>query len=394
MNYETDDADLEKLRQLSSSGIDASPVPLNSKFRGLSRSIKKSIIYADRYIKLTDLAVCMLVEDVGRTLRDIPKILDNDHYVGYRTIFNNIKIFQKHIFDLIYSLYCMNNIHAVLHGDLHTNNITIYPVIKDIAPDSHVAYIIGSDVYALPYSGYFSMIIDFSRSVVGDVIKLEQKFGEDFAQQYIREQHENILNMINQHFPVLVDKYGEILRTLVVSKFPIMFKILTAVDAFSVVSNIETLLQLNPVFKKNTISPHIIPFLKLITTEIEKFIFDNVQGVIDEKIKTTSDIIWPNLHIIKTYFSEFILKPSANITIVDIFNSNNLQKFTIDEYNSSGPIINLDKDIEMQRKQNIEPSKPLQDWQDYHNRDESEAIDKLNKKYEQSEPIIEDWMSS
>jgi hypothetical protein len=100
------------------------------------------------------------------------------------------------------------------------------------------------------------------------------------------------------------------------------------------------------------------------------------------------------LHIIKTYFSEFILKPSANITIVDIFNSNNLQKFTIDEYNSSGPIINLDKDIEMQRKQNIEPSKPLQDWQDYHNRDESEAIDKLNKKYEQSEPIIEDWMSS
>jgi hypothetical protein len=174
----------------------------------------------------------------------------------------------------------MNNIHAVLHGDLHTNNITIYPVIKDIAPDSHVAYIIGSDVYALPYSGYFSMIIDFSRSVVGDVIKLEQKFGEDFAQQYIREQHENILNMINQHFPVLVDKYGEILRTLVVSKFPIMFKILTAVDAFSVVSNIETLLQLNPVFKKNTISPQIIPFLKLITTEIEKFIFDNVQGVI------------------------------------------------------------------------------------------------------------------
>lgn len=382
---------------------------ISNKFARLSRSIQKSIVYADSDLRLTELGVCMTSEYVGRTLRDIPALIVNqEHYPGLDLAFTDYGIFTKHMFEFVYGFYCMNSKIGMMHGDLHMNNATImrlyYMTDKNDTPyvrDPHVAYIIDNTAYAFPHYGLFSTIIDFSRAILGDYSRIEHEFSERFAELYFKEQRIRVMHMIYHYFPKLMDKYKDKIEALLISSYPLMFKILTAVDTYVIMSNIGHMFALDDAFTRGKIkiAPGAIKMLAKLTELAEHSVVSNIQAAIEGRVSLPDDIEWPNLVILRKVFGDWELKPdkikAAKMTIVDIFNSNNEVVSDIDDYDSWGPLLSLEKEIELRKKYNQEIHEGIKQWIKYKTTDESAVVDSLTSKYEQQEREVlqlESWM--
>jgi hypothetical protein len=381
---------------------------ISNKFAKLSRALQKSIVYADSDIRLTELAVCMTSEYVGRTLRDLPILIANkEHLPGLDLSFTDTHIFTKHMFEYVYAFYCMNSKIGMMHGDLHMNNATIgrlyhmtnkknIPYVKD----PHIAFIIDSEVYMFKHVGLFSIIIDFSRAILGDHARLEHEFSERFAEQYFKDQRTRVLQMIYHYFPKLMNKYKDKIEVLLTNSYPLMFKILTAIDTYVIMSNIAAMFGLDDAFThgKIKIAPGAINLLKKLSTMAEHLVVSNIRAAIEGRISSPDDIEWPNLLILQKNFTEYKLTPERmkeSVTVVDIFNSNNDIVSDIDDYDSWGPLLSLEKEIELRKKYGQKLHKGIMEWLDYKQKDESVMIDSLTTKYEQQEREVlqyEPWM--
>lgn len=399
----------DKLNYEKTESGEQSKEPLSGKFFRLSKNIHKSIVYADKDIKLTDLAVCMTTEYVGRTLRDIPAlIVSKDRTPGLEQSFTDAGIFNKHMFEFIYSFYCMNSISGVYHGDLHMNNATIYKLYEILNTDNtpvidnpYAAYVVGQEAYVFPHYGLFSMIIDSSRAIIGDYERLEHEFSPLFAELYFKEQLNRVLHNIHHYFPYLIKKYRERIESLLINNFPLMFKILSATDTFVIMSNIEAMFSVDDSFTKGAIkiAPGAIALLKKLAAHAESLVATHVQSAIEGRISMPDDIEWPNLQILQKHFKSYLLTPEKmadkNINVIEIFNSNNSVISEIEDYDTWGPLLSLDNEIELMKKHNRPMYKDLNDWLVYKHYDESDAVEALTSKYEDAEIDIlemENWM--
>lgn len=385
--------------------------PISGKFFRLSRSIHKSIIYADSDIKLTDLAVCMTSEYVGRTLRDIPAlIVHHEHLPGLDLAFTDTGIFTKHMFEFIYAFYCMNSKIGIFHGDLHMNNATIGRLYTMSTPDGkayvenpHIVYLTNEDAYRFPHFGLFSMVIDFSRAIIGDYKRLEHEFSPRFAEMYFAEQRLRVMQIAYHYFPKLIEKYQTQIESLILSNFPLMFKIFTAIDTYVIMSNIRAMFSIDDAFTRGRIkiAPGANKLLDNLIAHAESLVVSNIKAVIEGRIGSPDDIEWPSLTILKKNFSDYKLDPNnlgKNENVVEIFNSTNDVVYDIEDYDTWGPLLSIEKELELRKLYKQEISKGsggIERWLEYKQMDESPVIEALTSKYEQQEADVlqmRDWM--
>lgn len=324
--------------------------PISEKFSQVSNMIHKSIIKNESSIKLTDVCICVTSEFVGRTLRDFPQLAAYNAVnplLSY--IFTDPGIFAKHIFEFIYAFYCMNIKLGVIHGDLHMNNATFFS-LHELATNgkwnelnTHIAYIVGQSVYTFRHVGIFSMLIDFSRGIIGDYATIETRFSTRYADMYFREQRQRVMQVLGRYFPKTTAKYAAKIEALVISNFALMFKILTILDTYVVCSNLKAMILVDEIFTKNviTVNPQIIPFLDKIIQYSEDLMVKNITAAVEDKIRIPEEIEWPNLLAIRDHFSKYLLDPETprDENIVDIFNSNNSVVYDIENYDTWGPIL-------------------------------------------------------
>lgn len=385
-------------------GRDRSKGPVSNKFLRLSISMQKSIIYADSDIRLTDLAACVQSEYVGRTLRDIPSLIAlNEHLPGLERVFTDPDIFTRHMFEYVYSFYCMNTKIGIIHGDLHMNNTTmhrLYKMATGFAGKAYIVYIVGQKAYRFPHFGIFSTIIDFSRAILGDYKQLEHEFSSTFADMYFKEQKIRVMNMLYHYFPSFVNKHQAKLETLLGDNFPLMFKILTAIDTYVIMSNISAMFSVDDAFTSKAvgIAPGAVKLLDDLAKMAESLIMKNIRAAMEGRISTPDDIEWPNLIIMNKNFSDWVLtsdKYNDDGEVVEIFNHNNDIIYDMEDPDSWGPIVSIDKLIEYRKKYGIKLDEGIMDWFKYKESDESELISSLTEKYEQQEDEIlhfEPWM--
>lgn len=415
--------------------------PINKKFGRLSYKLYDAISYADRDIKLTDLAICITSEYVGRTLRDIPILVKNGANIpDIDTVFGDPNIFRKHIFEFLYGFDCMNRNFGIIHGDFHLNNATIYRLYRmptkesaHYIADPSIAYICDDDVYIFPHRGLFSMIIDFSRGIICDKEKLEHDFGPIYTEKYLIEQQTRIMSMIYHYFPKLVNAYNAKLSQLITVDLALAFKILTAIDTYVLANGLLTMFTTSPIFKNqpgiviNTsdasdissgtlsnikLAANAIDLVTKISTSAEKFISMNLIAAMDGRI-TCNDIPWFNRDMIKTHFRDFIYTSnkaptldasSINLnangpgtssqtipTIIEIFNNNAKLNSNIDDYSTWGPLLNIDKENELRKKFGLELDPIAVRWAEYRSHDESDIIDAITDKYKEKNPNIDKW---
>jgi hypothetical protein len=392
-------------------GHDKKKGAINNKFLRLSRHIHRAIVYADSDIRLTDLAICITSEYVGRTIRDIPNLVANKDFLpGLDLVFTDYEIFTKHMFEFVYAFYCMNTKIGIIHGDLHMNNATINRVYTMMSFDGTsyiknpiIVYLVDGTAYSFRHAGLFSTIIDFSRSIIGDKTRLVNEFGERFADQYFMDQRNRILNMIYHYFPVLIEKHLEAVTTLLTDKFPLMFKILTATDTFVIMGNIAAMFSIDDVFTQGRvkIADGVMALLDRLTKMSEKLVLSNIIRAIDGKITKPDDIEWPNLLIIRELFKDNILnkktRADKTINVVEIFNSSNDVIDDIEDYDTWGPMLTIEAEQELWKQHKPQNSNmQVNEWLDIKNIDDSEILNKLTSKYEKQEGDsleFEPWMT-
>lgn len=409
---------LKLVDKLNYNGEDIQNGPISGKFFRLSRDIHKAVIYANSDIKLTDLAVCMTSEYVGRTLRDMPAIIQRETKMvtKYKSdthmVFTDIGLFNKHMFEYIYAFYCMNTKLGIVHGDLHMNNTTINRLYHlkrtdgtPIIANPHIVYIINDVAYCMPHLGMFSTIIDFSRAIIGDYERVVHEFSIRYADIYFEDQNDRVLQILFQYFPVFFEKHKDAITKLTQTNFPLMFKIMTAIDTFTIMTNIAAMFSIDTAFSqgKIDIAPGAETLLRKLIDHAEQLMTENILAALEGKISVPEDIEWPNLLILSEHFKSYILDDAKmkkypaegpDFNIIEIFNSNNEIQYEIEDYDTWGPLLSIDKDIELHKKYKLSTAE-FNDWLSFKKYDEDDILQELTAKYAQKEQEVleyEQWM--
>lgn len=315
---------------------------INNKFLELSKNIHKSIEYAEANIRLTDVLLCGFGEYTGRTYRDIP-LLDSPRY---QNAFYEPGHFRRHMFEFVYSLWCMNSKLGIMHGDLHVNNITLKmeTMARDVAKEPKVAYIVEGAVYTYDHDFTYSCIIDFSRAIYGDQDSIAEAFGADYARRYLKTQTYRALSLLNKYMPRFFSKFKkDIMDIAFFDKFPLFFKVVTAMDPYCIATNMMSLIL---TYKEHRVDPEITRLLTSIAHEAESLIIKLIRRIFAGEIKHPDDIEWPCLTVLRTVFGadaadEFI----EGATYYDVFNSGNAVKYNIRDRDNLGPIVGSAADI-------------------------------------------------
>lgn len=376
-------------------------VPHNNKFFKLSGKIRDARKYANTDIKLTDIAICVTYEHGWRTIRDIPVTLGRDTLVNLQPVFTDARHFARHMFEYIYGFYCLNSKFKIIHGDLHTNNVTMMRLhhCEDSADQlPEVLYIMEHGAYLFPHSGAFSIIIDFSRACTADHELIRREFGDVCAEQYMLSQRAKLMALLATYMSGYMEKHEESMRRFISTNFDLAFKILSAVDTLTLMSNIEVLFSIDPAFKAKegrvVIPRESMTLLQGLYKEAERLIRYYLTEALNGRIKSPDDIEYPNLTIIKKFFEANLVDPAdtAKHNVVESFNCLNDLTYDIRYYDSWLPMLQISTEINMRRKMGFTVEPWMLDSFEVKKINET-ANDRLAPRYDtNSTNDIKEWM--
>ena len=319
---------------------------ISNKFKELSNKIQDPIDYAKQDIIMSNVALCMISEYVGRTLWDFMLLSKSSTYynnlVGCPFSKKGYPYFAKYMFELCYNLYAINSISGIIHGDLHLNNVTINTIkYGDIEiQNPQVLYVISDDFqYIFPSKHYNLCLIDFSRSIIlpHKIEKIKDSFLPktyeilNEIEEFQKDQVERLLCIYMNYTSDNINKKNE-LRVLFTNKFEAVFKLLTSIDLYSITSKMIKSFKIKdkkiPIPDKyclnllNKLNKYANQF---ITVEMNKLINDPKYEQVILEMEN------PIFTIIKLCFYEFDVNNRKIGNIIDIYNVNNDMKYSINK---------------------------------------------------------------
>ena len=330
---------------------------LSNRFQILFDKIQIPIDYSKEDIIMGDAALCILSEYVGRTFSDMLNLCEVSEY--YNTYLGDplnagIEYFIKFIFDLCYSLYCINTKLGIIHTDLHLSNVTIHhnqPMyLKEISKiqNAQILYVLGNTSeyqFLMQTHGYYASIIDFSRcvihtdfinkfqdpslpkiySVTSDLNKFQTSQIDYLVKAYIHE------------FPTFQSKKNE-LKVLFQKRFNSCFKLLTALDIYVFTRKIAStydVATMPKIHKKG------IALMKKINQISETYLTTEMNKLMENSdyYKEIEHQPWPMESIILQCFSKYNVNNAPIGTILDVFNYDNDMKYSIETYENFPPYL-------------------------------------------------------
>lgn len=325
---------------------------LSEKFKILHDKIQDPINYAKEEIIMSNVALVIITEYVGRTVMDVLSLCKTSKYyddlIGNPFTINGFPIFCKYMFDLCYNIYCINYRLGIIHGDLHLNNATIkhtsFKYIRDIkeVDSPTVMYVLGpssSDQYIFPTAGNNLCLIDFSRSIILPN-SIDNLTDSSLPKSYSlinkrKEFHEDQVDrLLYLYFNYTSDSTHNIdnLRIIFRNKFEAVFKLLTVTDIYGFTEKLLTLFKIN---SKLYVKPHknAIELVEKINTISKKFITEEMNKLITNSLyeDTINKMEWPIKTIINECFSDFLIKEGKIGTLTDVFNIDNKIEYSLNK---------------------------------------------------------------
>lgn len=277
---------------------------LNMRFKQLSDQLDASIEYTEEEIVMSGISMVKVVEHIGFTIRDLVKIGGKDSREMIGPLLTSQKVFGKYIFEIVYTLMCLNTKLGVIQGDLHLNNAVIFPLAKTdhTKNETIVIYQIGDRYYKFSHYGSFGGVIDFSRAIVTQY-QIKKDFGEDFGEEFIQKQKNAILSVYKMFFPEFYAKYSFKLNEFLKENFDLGFKIATAIDSYRLFGDMITLLKASP----ERILPANITLLERIRNISLNILTEKMQSIL---LKNDTMSEFPHALILRECFSEFTISPN------------------------------------------------------------------------------------
>lgn len=283
-------------------------------------------------------AITLINEHVGRTINDIENLYKSKTYKKTNTLlFNHLETFNTYIFNIIYSLYCLNSKLNIIHGDLHLNNTTMHQIKKkylyDIFPkyiktpeiDRHLLYIIDGDIFIQKNKHKIGTIIDFSRSFIIPEEKEHYLYFKDIQSKRILNYYENL-------FPTFIKKYKKQLMFKLDNEFKCVYKIFTAIDVYM---HTNELIKYINYHKLDYIKP-VMDLLINVKDKSKYHLTNNMKIILLEKNTDINNIIFPNYDIIMKCFSNCKISNKQlndeKLFVDDIFIFDRIMKYSINSY--------------------------------------------------------------
>lgn len=221
--------------------------PIDDTFGELRNDILEDVGFLNSHLRLSDVAICMLSVHTNVTIGNfwlLAKILPSIPML-------EVPIFSRIVFDIFYSLYCLNERVGAMHADLHINNATVMRLlIRDNVKFANTAYVLPSTdgsnepaFYSHRYDGMIGCVIDFSRCIIGDMKKIAHSYGIVTAGQLRVMQVEPLLRLIRRYFPEHMEKSRRKIEALADDNFERFFRVCTIIDAYSLTTGLHTMLE-------------------------------------------------------------------------------------------------------------------------------------------------------
>lgn len=308
----------------------------------LLSSLKKLITMSEENLLMSNVSIGYISEYTGKTIYDyFNKIIDQKNIISdIGNLYSDHEIFKKYIFEIIYSLYCLN-LKGVIHGDLHLNNVTLNiqenMEMQDDNSKIFVLYNIDKDnhdnlnsSYIFKHLGTYPCIIDFSRSYIylkyidEDII---EKQKNKIRNKFIIHERKRIINELNKIFPNYIkNHYHKIKFLLKNTNFEILYKYFSAYDIFTFSTNLLIFLKKINIHKDIKLNEKNIELLNNISKRAYFFL---EQIIIQENYDSSVNHDYPNYLIMTEFFKENLIKTSGERKnkIIDIFSINDIDKF-------------------------------------------------------------------
>lgn len=365
----------EAQRQIYHTGMYHDEEKILPIYKELYHNVEENIVLS-KALSMSNVALCIISEYIGRTIADIPHLISQSFRSNiFSNTFSSISYFRKYMFDIIYSLFCMNSKCGIIHGDLHLNNAVVQirpPEDESISSDNvHVVYIMDSksiDIttqakiynhvvshesvyetmkthenkfqFLLPHEFMYWSIIDFSRSTVHpDFINLDAFPNEtgnailakDMKDKYINKQR----RQIEKGYISIIESFDENihnkLKIGLIDNFDSIWKLYTAVDIYKFSKFLTVKLTGATNIK---IDPQCIKLLKKINDIAFHHLNTKLEITLNEKTPS-SELEYPNFDIIKECFHECMVEnitDPKNMKLSDIYIYSNELKYSIDKY--------------------------------------------------------------
>jgi len=289
---------------------------LNMKFKAISVQLDTSIEYTKEELIMSGITMCKIVENIGFTVRDIVRIGGKDYRTMIGPLLTDPQIFSKYIFEIVYTLGCLNSRLGIIQGDLHMNNAVIYPMVKTNYTETNavILYEIDGLYYKFPHYGAYGGIIDFSRAILLET-QIQEDFNEEFANDVVYKQRSSILAIYKMFFPDFYDKYSSKLNEALKDNYDAVFKIVSAIDTYRVLTDMTTILKSA---RDNTkIHPKNIALVEKIKNTASTILTQNMQSFLTDNIEMKE---FPNMIIVKEFIKDFVVeKLEPNETPCDLF---------------------------------------------------------------------------
>ena len=323
----------------------------------LLMKLKKIIKDSESDILMSNISLCYFSEYSGKTIYDYLYKLANDNKekCNIGNLYTDYNIFSKYLFEIIYSLYCLN-LKGIIHGDLHLNNITINSS-QELCNNANIIYDLNNNYnenildyilnyqsniefksknnyldncYIFKHYGSYPCIIDFSRSFLlvniidEDIIEKEKN---KIRNNFIKTEKKRIINELNKIFPNYIKNNAHKIKFLFKNKnFNILFLYFSAYDIFTFSTNLLIFMKKISINNNLKVNNNILNLL----SNISKKSYYYLEQIINENNYNTNDkkYQFPNYLILKEFFSEYIVKKNdTKKEIVNLFNLDNINKY-------------------------------------------------------------------
>lgn len=298
--------------------------PIDDTFGHLRNDILRDIGFVNSHLRLSDYAICMVSVHTNVTFSNI-SILAN---INKATPLLDLPIFSRLVFDVLYSLYCLNTRIGAMHSDLHINNATVMRLqTYGNVEFGNTAYVIGDDIYSLRYDGFIGCVIDFSRGVLGDTDRLAGEFDPITIGQLRTQQLGQMTDLVERHFPDIW-KIERVRLTMLGEDDPVrLFRLCSIIDAYSFSKGLWAMFQSDERYAH--CGETLGQFAADIAAATEEIFMAELETI---HAATPPPEHWPMLALIRRMYREkYRIDWPPPVRVSHVVNSNNPLKYDIDK---------------------------------------------------------------
>lgn len=330
-------------------------IPPNTATVEIDASLYDDLSRVRKMLTISTTSMIHWFEHVGVTINELwrkTSITTIPYLQGLKCIFNNKNTGAKHIFNVIYSLYCIHNRLGIVHTDLHANNIMVHFYVNNppYSQDDYVMYVTGPsgeiETYIFQESNHRSFIIDFSRAIVGPEFRkhLIKSHNDAYADMFYHNQINRVLRALHRVAPSIVAGNQDSIRAAIISNYDKIFLALSAADFMTAAASFAVIFKAAPAGAVDPELPLLVSNLEDASREI---LVANLLAIIGGR---HDDVVNPGPKVFDAVFGSWqftrwaIRNPKAvkDASIVGGCNFNNPLKYSLTTPSAYPPWLNAE----------------------------------------------------